>query len=59
MKVEFARSLSGHDKNQIYLILEEDEIAPWILDEKQAEHILHKTPCLLERRADYEQLTLF
>lgn len=25
MKVEFARSLSGHDKNQIYLILEEDE----------------------------------
>ncbi len=46
-----------HDR--MPLILEEDEIAPWILDEKQAEHILHKAPCLLERRADYEQLTLF
>ena len=46
-----------HDR--MLLILEEDEIAPWILDEKQAEHILHKAPCLLERRADYEQLTLF
>lgn len=46
-----------HDR--MPLILEEDEIAPWILDGGQAEHILHKTPCLLERRADYEQLTLF
>ena len=46
-----------HDR--MPLILEEDEIAPWILDERQAEHILHKTPCLLERRTDYEQLTLF
>ena len=46
-----------HDR--MPLILEEKEIVPWILDEKQAEHILHKTPCLLERRADYEQLTLF
>ena len=46
-----------HDR--MPLILEEDEIAPWILDERQAEHILHKMPCLLERRTDYEQLTLF
>lgn len=46
-----------HDR--MPLILEEEEIAPWILDEKQAEHILHKTPCFLERRADYEQMTLF
>ena len=46
-----------HDR--MPLILEEDEIAPWILDGGQAEHILHKTPCLLERRTDYEQLTLF
>ncbi len=46
-----------HDR--MPLILEEDEIAPWILDENQAEHILHKTPCLLEVRSDYEQLSLF
>ncbi len=41
------------------LILEENEIASWILDEGKAKDILRKTPCLLERRSDYEQLTLF
>lgn len=46
-----------HDR--MPLILEENEIAPWILDDKRAEAILHKTPCLLERRFDYEQMTLF
>lgn len=46
-----------HDR--MPLILEEREIASWILDDEKAEDILHKTPCLLERRTDYEQLTLF
>ena len=46
-----------HDR--MPLILEEKEIVPWILDEEEAEGLLHKTPCLLERRSDYEQLTLF
>ena len=46
-----------HDR--VPLILEEKEIVPWILDEEEAEGLLHKTPCLLERRSDYEQLTLF
>lgn len=46
-----------HDR--MPLILEEREIASWILDDEKAEDILHKTPCLLERRMDYEQLTLF
>lgn len=41
------------------LILERNEVARWILDDKGAELILHKTPCLLERRTEYEQLTLF
>ena len=46
-----------HDR--MPLILEEKEIAPWIFDDKKAEDLLHKTPCLLERRSDYEQLTMF
>lgn len=46
-----------HDR--MPLILEEKEITPWILDDGKAIDILHKTPCLLERRSDYEQLTLF
>ena len=40
MKVEFARSLSGHDKNQIYLILEEDERAAYLVNGKT--HTLEK-----------------
>ncbi len=46
-----------HDR--MPLILEENEIVSWILDEEKAEGILHKMPCLLERSSDYEQLTLF
>ena len=46
-----------HDR--MPLILEEKEIASWIFDEEKAEDLLHKTPCLLERRSDYEQLTMF
>ena len=46
-----------HDR--MPLILEENEIAPWILNEERARDILHKTPCLLERRSEYEQLSLF
>ena len=37
-----------HDR--MPLILEENEIAPWILNEERARDILHKTPCLLERK---------
>lgn len=41
------------------LILERQEIAGWMLDGTKTEGILHKTPCLLERKTDYEQLSLF
>ena len=46
-----------HDR--MPLILEQKEISPWILDDEKAQNMLCKTPCLLERRSDYEQLTLF
>jgi len=46
-----------HDR--MPLILEEDEITRWILDDKGTWQLLHKTPCLLENKTDYEQLTLF
>ncbi len=45
-----------HDR--MPLILEQNEIVPWILDNEKVENILHKTPCLLERKSDYEQLSL-
>lgn len=41
------------------LILEQNEIVPWILNDERAKEILHKTPCLLERTSEYEQLSLF
>lgn len=40
MKLKFARSLSGHDKNQVYLILEEDERAAYLVNGKT--HTLEK-----------------
>lgn len=46
-----------HDR--MPLILEETEIMPWIFDEMKYKEILLKSPCLLERRSEYEQLSLF
>ena len=46
-----------HDR--MPLILEKDEIEPWIFDEKGYKDILTKTPCLLDRASEYEQLSLF
>ncbi len=30
MKTEFAKSLSGHDRNQIYLIVKDEEQSVWV-----------------------------
>ena len=46
-----------HDR--MPLILEPEEILPWIFNDKRAEKKKKKTPCLLERKNDYEQLGLF
>ena len=46
-----------HDR--MPLVLEKEEILPWIFNDKKAEPMLHKIPCLLERKADFEQMTLF
>lgn len=46
-----------HDR--MPLILERQEIAEWIFYDAKTANILHKTPCLLERKTDYEQLSLF
>lgn len=46
-----------HDR--MPLILEKSEIMPWIFEDKRTEEFLHKEPCLLKRRTDYEQLSLF
>lgn len=39
------------------LILEKDEIVPWLTEEGKTEAFLRKTPCCLERETDYEQMT--
>lgn len=41
------------------LILEENEIAPWIFDKRKAGELLQNVPCLLDRKTEYEQLSLF
>lgn len=46
-----------HDR--MPLILEPDEILDWMTDDTKVESILQKTPCLLERQTDYEQMSLF
>ena len=46
-----------HDR--MPLILERNELEDWVTDDGAAEHFLHKTPVLLERQAEYEQMSLF
>ncbi len=46
-----------HDR--MPLILERKEITEWIFNDRKTESILHKIPCLLERKTEYEQLSLF
>ena len=46
-----------HDR--MPLLLERDEIKEWLLEDSLTENFLQKTPALLERRADFEQMSLF
>ena len=41
------------------LILEEEEIRPWIWEDSKVSSFLNKFSPLLERRQDYEQMILF
>ena len=41
------------------LILERNELEAWVTDDSAAEYFLRKTPALLEREAEYEQMSLF
>ena len=45
-----------HDR--MPLILEKDEISSWIFDKEKTKELLHKEPCLRERRSDFEQMSL-
>ena len=46
-----------HDR--MPLILEKEEIVPWLTERSKTEELLGKVPCQLNRSTDYEQLTLF
>lgn len=46
-----------HDR--MPLILEQDEILDWLMDDTKTEGLLRKASCFLERRTDYEQMGLF
>lgn len=46
-----------HDR--MPLILERNELESWVTDDNDVEYFLHKTPALLERDAEYEQICLF
>lgn len=48
---------SVHDR--IPLVLERDEIDKWLHEDQMTEAFLRKTPALLERKTDYEQMSLF
>lgn len=46
-----------HDRMPI--ILERNELESWVTDDNAVEYFLHKTPALLERDVEYEQICLF
>lgn len=46
-----------HDR--MPLILEPEEIKTWIYEKEKAKQLLQKVPSLLERRTEFEQMTLF
>ena len=46
-----------HDR--MPLILNKDEIMPWLLERSRTEEFLAKVPCQLKRATEFEQLTLF
>ena len=46
-----------HDR--MPLVLDRDEVPQWLMDWEQAEELLTKRPALLERRQEFEQLSLF
>ena len=48
---------SVHDR--MPLLLEPDEIEKWLFEDSLTENFLRKTPALLERRTDFEQMSLF
>lgn len=45
--------------NRMPLILEPEELEDWVLDDEATKRLLHKTPVLLQGKADYEQMRLF
>ena len=49
--------LPVHDR--MPLVLEESEVIPWLYDQEKTAQLLEKTPSLLSRSTDYEQLSLF
>ena len=46
-----------HDR--MPLILDKDEILPWLTDRSKTEAFLGKVPCRLERKTEFEQMMLF
>ena len=46
-----------HDR--MPLLLDREEIKEWLFEDSLTENFLQKTPALLERRADFEQMSLF
>lgn len=46
-----------HDR--MPLLLERDEIEKWLFEDNLTEVLLQKTPAMLERGADFEQVSLF
>ena len=46
-----------HDR--MPLILEREEVVDWLLKDDATEELLHRSPPLLERRTEYEQMSIF
>lgn len=54
-----ANASVAHVHERMPLMLEEEEVNAWILDDSVTEQMLSKVPGGLKSRTDYEQMTLF
>ena len=52
-----ASMMPVHDR--MPLLLDRDDIGKWIFEDQLTANFLQKTPPLLERRVDFEQMSLF
>ena len=56
--LKFIKGLAEYEKMLDEIIADEETLEEWIFDRQKAVEFLRKVPCLLDRKAEYEQMSL-